>query len=149
MFNSKKSSQVVVDVTPSSKADTTIIGSSSHFDGKLDSIGIIRVDGVFSGELNIEGSVIVGESGNIKGNVKANKVTIAGKIEGNIYCDGNLELTSNGKLYGDIQVKAISIEDGAVFQGKCMMINESAPALESGSEADIKLLGDNTDTLSE
>jgi len=147
MFNGKKNSQPVVDITPnSSKADTTIIGSSSYFEGKLTSTGIIRIDGSFSGELNAEGSVIVGDSGSIKGNVKASKVTIAGKIEGNIHCNGILELTSNGKLYGDVQVKAISIEDGAVFDGKCMMI-DSKPALESGSEADIRLISDSSSSL--
>lgn len=148
MFNNKKGSQSIPESIQSGKADTTIIGSSSLFEGKLKSIGIIRVDGSFSGELSVEGSVIVGDGGLIKGNVKADKITIAGKVEGNIYCSGTLELTPNGKLYGDIEVKSISIEDGAVFQGKCTMI-DSSPALEGGTEANIKLLVDNPESISE
>lgn len=149
MFNIKKNSFAEFDSVQGGKSDTTIIGSSSHFEGKLNSKGIIRVDGSFSGELNIEGDVIIGEGGNVKGTMRASKVTIAGSVEANVHCDGNLELTSNGKLYGDIEVRAIRIEDGAIFQGRCTMINEPAPpALESGAEEDIKMIGDNSATLS-
>lgn len=128
MFNNKKSSQTILESTSGSKTDTTIIGSSSFFDGTLKSSGIIRVDGAFSGEMIIQGNVIVGDGGNIKGNINADKVTIAGRVEGNIHCSGALELTSNGQLFGDIEVKSIHIDDGAVFQGKCIMSLQSASA---------------------
>jgi cytoskeletal protein CcmA (bactofilin family) len=121
MFNSKKGPQSIIENTPVNKSDTTIIGSGSKFDGTLNTSGVVRVDGYFGGELIIAGSLIVGENGYIKGNIKSDKVTIAGKVEGNINCTGCLELTSSGKLYGDIEVKNVSIEDGAVFEGKCIM----------------------------
>lgn len=124
--NNKKSSQTVVESSPGNKADTTIIGSSSNFEGTLKSTGIVRVDGIFSGELNVDGNVIIGENGYIKGNINSNKVTIAGEVQGDVYCSGYLELTSSGRLRGDIEVKNVSIEDGAVFEGKCTMIQPSS-----------------------
>jgi cytoskeletal protein CcmA (bactofilin family) len=124
MFNSKKGPQSLIDNTPVNKADTTIIGSSSKFDGTLNTSGVIRVDGYFSGELNVEGNLIVGENGYIKGNIKSDRDTIAGKVEGNIHCGGCIEITASGKLYGDIEEKNISIEDGAVFEGKCIMAQQ-------------------------
>lgn len=147
MFNNnvKKGTQPLVDNIPTpGKADTTIIGTGSKFNGTLITVGIVRVDGYFSGEITVEGSVIVGENGYIKGNIKSSKVTIAGNVEGNIYCSGCLELTASGKLHGDIEVKNVSIEDGAVFTGKCSMIQQtSSPGY--GSEANS---GD-TNTISE
>lgn len=126
MFNSKKGPQSPIENVSPTKTETTIIGSGSKFDGTLNTSGIVRVDGYFGGELVIEGNTIVGESGYIKGNIRAEKVTIAGKVEGNIWCSGGLELTASGKLYGDIEVKSISIEDGAIFEGKCIMTQQSS-----------------------
>ncbi|KPU46046.1 polymer-forming cytoskeletal [Oxobacter pfennigii] len=138
MFNNKKNPQTIVDINPGSRADTTIIGANSSFEGKLVSTGIIRVDGQINGELSADESIIIGEGGSVKGNIKSKKVTIAGKVEGNVVCSDNLELTSNGKLYGDVEVKSINIEDGAVFHGKCSMMEPSL-AIESGK---VKLLPD-------
>lgn len=135
MFNNKKSSQTIIETSSSTKADTTIIGSSSSFDGKLISTGIVRVDGILSGELEVDGNIIVGENGYIKGNIKSDKVVIAGKVEGNVYSSGSLELTSSGKLYGDIEVRNVTIEDGAVFEGKCTMI-QSASSKGSNTPSD-------------
>lgn len=125
MFNSKKTAPIITDTDTPGKSETTILGSGTSFDGILNSTGIVRVDGAFSGEMNVEGSVIIGESGYVKGNIRSGKVTIAGKIEGNVYCSTMLELTSSGKLFGDVEIKTINIEDGAIFQGKCTMIQET------------------------
>lgn len=126
MLNSKKNVQNIIESGANYRSDTTIIGSGANFNGTLNSSGIIRIDGNFEGEINIDGNVIVGESGRIKGNIKASKITIAGTVEGNIHCNGTLVLMASGKLYGDTEVKGISIEDGALFDGKCMMIKQSA-----------------------
>lgn len=148
MFTSKKGPSTVSEPANSLKRDTTIIGESSNFNGTLNSSGIIRVDGKFEGQLNADGNVIIGESGVIKGNINSSKVTIAGKVEGNINCSGLLELTSSGKLFGDIEVKNINIEDGAIFQGKCMMVQTTgAPQEDEEDERSIEL--ENTDTLSQ
>jgi cytoskeletal protein CcmA (bactofilin family) len=148
MFGNKKGSQTVIESSSSFKADTTIIGTSSNFNGTLNSAGVIRIDGVFGGELNIDGNVIVGENGKINGNVRASKVTIAGTVEGNVYCSGTLELTSSGKLYGDIEVKTINIEDGAIFEGKCTMVHSSQKSSADNNESNT-LVFDNSTTISE
>ena len=139
MFNNKKTSQSLIESNSNYKTDTTIISASSNFEGTLNSSGIIRVDGNFNGELNVDGNIIVGESGNINATIRANKVTIAGRIEGNVHCNESLELTSGGKLFGDIEVRSITIENGAVFQGKCIMIDCSS-VLELPLNSNTKLL---------
>lgn len=136
MLNSKRNIQTIIEPATNSKTDTTIIGSGANFNGTLNSSGIIRIDGTFEGELNIDGSVIVGESGKIKGNIKTSKITIAGTVDGNIHCSGTLELMSSGKLYGDMEVKGVNIEDGAIFDGKCTMIRPSIEPEQTENQND-------------
>lgn len=124
MFKSKKSKQNI-EINSPTKIDTTIISSSTNFIGDLNSTGLVRVDGYFEGNMEINGSLIVGEKGYIKGNIKGNKITISGKVEGNIYSSELLELINGCKLYGDIEVLKINISEGVVFDGKCTMIKEA------------------------
>lgn len=128
MLGSKKNQQFVIEPATNNKSDTTIIGSGTNFDGTLNSSGIVRIDGTFTGELHVDGSILVGESGKIKGNIKVSKITIGGVVEGNIHCSDTLDLMASGKLHGDIEVKGVNIENGATFDGKCMMINANTTA---------------------
>lgn len=135
MFDSNKEAEPSAVDASNHKTDTTIIGISSEFNGNMSSHGILRVDGSFEGELTVEGSIIVGESGKIKGNIKADRMTVAGRVEGIVQCSGALDLTPSGKLYGDIEVKAVTIQEGATFEGKCIMM-QSPEKPQPGPELD-------------
>jgi len=99
----------------------TIIGSGSEFQGTLVVQGTLRIDGRVSGEIHVQGDLIVGEKGQVNANVKARHVTIAGELRGDLELEGTLELTSTGQLYGDISVANLIIAEGASFQGNCKM----------------------------
>jgi cytoskeletal protein CcmA (bactofilin family) len=104
----------------------TIIGTSSNIQGTINSSGTVRIDGIYTGNVTSEADVIVGESGSIEGNIFASNVIISGKVNGNVSCKGLLEISSTGRLIGDVEVKNIAIADGAVFKGKCnTMVNET------------------------
>ena len=99
----------------------TIIGPSSNIEGKINASGTVRIDGRYSGDIFTDADVLVGENGFIKGNINARNVSISGKVDGNISCNGLLELLPTAHLDGDIEEKKISISDGAVFKGRCSM----------------------------
>ena len=91
MFNGKKESEKIDDKIE------TIIGTGTTLKGTITSKGSIRIDGIIEGDvISNKGGVILGESGTIKGNIKAQTVTIGGKIIGNIHVFHNI----------DIQIKA-------------------------------------------
>ena len=62
----------------------TVIGKESSFKGNLEApAGSVRIDGYFEGELHIGGDLIIGESGNVVGNVVAKNVIVAGEDKRN------------------------------------------------------------------
>lgn len=99
----------------------TIIGPSSNIEGKINATGTVRIDGKYTGDISTDEDVLVGENGVVNGNIISRNVSISGKINGNVICNGLLEILPTGHLDGDIEVKKISISDGAVFKGKCSM----------------------------
>ncbi|KXG77187.1 bactofilin family protein [Thermotalea metallivorans] len=99
----------------------TLIGSNSHFEGTLTAEGTIRIDGLFKGDIQSKGNVIIGEEGKVCGNILANNIFNAGTIEGNATASGQLKIAATGKLLGDIQVSSFIVEEKAIFEGKCSM----------------------------
>lgn len=108
----------------------TIIGSDTSFKGNITSQGTIRIDGQHEGELVTAGDLVIGESGQLKSQVKARSILVAGTINGNIEATDKLELMPTAKVYGDIKVGTLTINEGAVFRGACQMLKE-IPAAEN------------------
>lgn len=129
-FYSKKDKQSDV---MQDKSVGTVIGTDTEMKGSINSSGIIRVDGKYEGDICTKTDVIIGESGQVIGNISANIVSVSGKVEGNINADNLLEIHSTGTLIGDILVKNISIHEGAMFKGKSTMIAD-IPCSDAGKE---------------
>lgn len=104
----------------------TVLGPSSNIEGKISAGGTVRIDGKYIGDVFSEADVIIGENGNINGNIHAENISISGTVNGNIFSKGLLEILSTGRLDGDIEVKKIIISDGAIFKGKCNMISNDS-----------------------
>ncbi len=119
MFSNNKKPQV-------QKVDEidTVIGPGTKFEGEIKAIGIVRIDGVFSGEISTQGDIIVGDQGEANGNLSSNNMIIAGKSNAKLKCKEKLEIRSSGTVIGDVEVKNIVIEENAVFKGQCVMENE-------------------------
>jgi len=98
----------------------SFIGSGTEFQGELNGKGIIRVDGQFDGKMNV-GSLILSETGVIKGEISAKNIIIGGKVEGNLRGQEIVEIKATGKVLGDIFAKRISITEGAKVNGKIEM----------------------------
>lgn len=99
----------------------TLIGKDANFRGVLQAEGTVRIEGSFQGEVNSQSDVVVGETGKLEANVKARNILVAGYVRGNIETAGKIELASTGKLFGDVHVSGLVIEEGGVFHGNCQM----------------------------
>lgn len=128
MFSNRKSQSSSREAN-NSKVDT-LIGTTANITGDISSDGNIRVDGRFNGDIISKKQVTIGESGVVVGNITAENVIILGRVNGNIKCDGLLEILPSGKLYGDFEVNCVSIEEGAIFKGKSIMRDKNEDKAE-------------------
>ncbi len=91
------------------------------FKGELEFEDTMRIDGKFNGKIVSKNELIVGESAHIEGDIHVGRITINGTVVGKILADQRVEIHRNGKVYSDIDTPALIIEDGAIFQGNCVM----------------------------
>jgi cytoskeletal protein CcmA (bactofilin family) len=99
----------------------TFLGIGSDFKGQVYTKGTIRVDGKIEGNVTSEEGVIIGEKGQVKGNVSGKTVVISGKVSGNASATKRLEISPTGQLLGDIRTPRLAIAEGVIFKGNCDM----------------------------
>jgi cytoskeletal protein CcmA (bactofilin family) len=102
----------------------TVFGDDIDFRGTLKFSGSLKIKGYFEGKIISNGHLIIGEDAVVKANIVSDIVTINGKIYGNIETKKFLEITSTGRLYGDIKTPLLSIEKGSKFTGNSYMGEE-------------------------
>ncbi len=99
----------------------TVLGVGSDFKGQIFAKGTIRIDGKIEGNVSSEEGVIIGDKGQVKGNISAKSVIISGRVTGNVSSTKRLEITPSGQLQGDIHTPRLAIAEGVVFKGNCDM----------------------------
>jgi cytoskeletal protein CcmA (bactofilin family) len=93
--------------------DLRIIGQ----DLKIITQGSLKVDGEVEGD--VQGNeIIIGELGQVRGTVAAEKVTVHGRIAG-VIRGRSVALQSSARVEGDIHHMSLAIERGAEFDGRC------------------------------
>jgi cytoskeletal protein CcmA (bactofilin family) len=97
----------------------------SSFKGELEFEDTMRIDGKFNGRITSKNELIVGESAHIDGDIHVGRIAISGTVVGTIRADIRVEIHRNGKVYSDIDTPALIIEEGAIFQGNCVMGDKS------------------------
>ena len=78
--------------------------------------------------IHSDGEVIIGESAVIKGTVAAETADIAGKIQGDVIIAGAVTLRSDAMIFGTVKAGSMSVEEGAVVQGKILARRSDRPA---------------------
>lgn len=102
--------------SPFKMIETTIISDTSNFQGNIETQGTLIVHGSVTGIIKCSSLEILKE-GDVGANVEAENVSVAGKFEGEMICNGKLSILSTGKVIGHISYGKLSIESGGRLDG--------------------------------
>ncbi len=72
-----------------------------------------------TGEIMSQGSVKIGQSSVVIGNITATSAVIAGAVKGDIDVQGPVILDTSAIVMGNIKSKSVQINNGAVIEGMC------------------------------
>lgn len=101
-----------------------IITAGTLIKGDITASGDFRLDGTLEGNIQLNGKLVVGDSGVVNGNILCVNANIIGAVNGNLSVKELLSLNATARVKGDILINKLSIEPGAVFTGKCRMLDE-------------------------
>jgi len=108
------------------------LDSGSHVNGELRFQTSFRVDGKFDGTVVSDGDLIVGDGGEVEGDLRVGQVVISGTVRGTIRAAKRMHISPSGKVFADVDTPSLIIEDGAVFEGRCSMSREGGKNAASG-----------------
>jgi len=91
----------------------------SKITGQISFEGPARIDGEVDGEINAKDSLTIGESAVVTAQIRAASVSVAGKVSGDIVATQRIEIDPSAKLSGNITAPALSVQEGALFEGHC------------------------------
>lgn len=110
-----------------SAKELNFIGAGTSIEGKIKSVGSIRIDGKMVGDVSASENLAVGISGEVEGTLAARNVTIGGKVRGLVTASEKLVFEAKAVVKGDIRAAKLVVDEGAIFDGKCVMTDAKAP----------------------
>jgi cytoskeletal protein CcmA (bactofilin family) len=114
----------------------SILGPDLTWQGNMSGSGGVRIEGAYDGEIEVHGIVVIGETGRVTcDQLLAATVVVAGSLKGNIKAY-RVEITSTGRVWGDVVTTAFSTEEGAFLRGKITMEEELDLGLAPAEEED-------------
>ena len=100
---------------------TSSIGENTIFTGTFSGGENIVVRGRVHGESDVQGTVVITDSGCWQGSLTADTVFIAGEVTGNVVAREKIEVLKSASIKGNLQSPSIAIETGAVHEGRIIM----------------------------
>ena len=96
----------------------SLIAPDITIEGKIEGEGHVRIAGSFKGDVNVRGDLTIEPGAKVTGSVRAEKVTIAGELIGNIESAAHVELQQSGALTGDLKAGSLSVAAGSRMRGQ-------------------------------
>lgn len=95
-----------------------VLGHDVEIKGNIKFTGELALDGKLDGEVHTDGTLTLGDSAIVNGNINAQSVVVRGKVNGNINAKEKIEIKNKAELFGDIRATKLAIEEGCTFVGK-------------------------------
>ncbi len=138
-FYNKKHNQKENE-TLEEEAKTTIL-EGIRLSGEIKGSHNLYIAGEFEGKIELTALLLVGGTGRLKGEVRAENVVIEGEVDGTLSVTGKLEVRDGGKYTGDVTAPAVLVSDKAYFQANVKMLRNGRESEEPHSrEEEIQIV---------
>jgi len=115
--------------------EATVIATGVQLSGTIKGTSDVILHGALEGNIELSGTLVLGKSGKVRGEIEATNVVVEGDLEGTIRATGKVEIRDGGKCKGDIFTPTIAISEHAYFEGDVKMeAQDRAPSVLNRSE---------------
>ena len=98
-------------------ARESVIAADLTIEGKIEGSGHVRIAGKFKGDVKVQGNLTIEPGAKVSGGVAANKVTLAGELDGSIHSAQQVELQQSGVINGDLKAGTLTVAAGSRIRG--------------------------------
>ncbi|HHY84656.1 MAG TPA: polymer-forming cytoskeletal protein [Verrucomicrobia bacterium] len=95
-----------------------VLNADVEIKGTLKFSGELVFEGKLEGDIQTDGTLHLGDTAVITGNISAQSVVVRGKVNGNITAKDKIDIKGKTELFGDIRASKLAVEEGVTFVGK-------------------------------
>jgi cytoskeletal protein CcmA (bactofilin family) len=95
-----------------------VIAAGAFFEGVVAFRGRARVQGEVRGGIVARGTVEIGSTATVRGNVDVDEAVVAGEVNGEIRARERIELRAGARVEGDLTAPRLCVEDGSILRGR-------------------------------
>jgi cytoskeletal protein CcmA (bactofilin family) len=82
----------------------------------------LRIDGKVQGRIESRNDLVVGDKGEVEGEVVVGTLYVSGTVRGRVRTEKKIIVHRGGRLLSDIVTPSLVIEEGGIFEGSCDMV---------------------------
>jgi len=99
----------------------TLIAGDTEIAGDLRFSGQLYLNGSIKGTLLADdagdATVVISEEGSVTGDIRVPNIIISGRVEGDVFAAGRVELTASARVKGNVYYQLMEMELGALVDG--------------------------------
>ena len=120
----------------------TLIGADVRIDGSISFRGVLRTEGrvfgnIAGAERAAAGTVVIGRSGSVVGNIEAGGVIVGGRVEGDLHVGDSAEVLEGAHVVGDVCYGRIRVAAGGTIEGTLQPDGGMAAGRSANAAADV------------
>ena len=115
----------------------TTLGPSLTVTGEITCQEDMTIHGKVNGQITMtQGNLVVAPTGSTEANLNGIRITVHGKVKGDIVASERLELTDTAVVNGMISAPSLVVRDGATFDGVIDMTGKKKAAKPEAPKAE-------------
>lgn len=87
--------------------------------GRINFPGDARIDGRLRGEVRADALLVIGETGVLHADVRAERLVVRGAMHGNVLRAHLVEVEPGARLIGNVEADGLVVRPGALLEGRC------------------------------
>lgn len=111
------------------------LGPDAEVTGKLVFSVPTRIEGKLKGELRASDLLVIGAQAVVHATVHAEKLVVLGEVRGHVTGVSRIEICAGGRIFGEIETRALVVREGATFEGRSKMGLSLVPSGREASRA--------------
>ena len=112
------------------------LGPDAQVTGKLVFSVPTRIEGKLKGELRASDLLVIGKQAVEHANVYSTKLVVLGEIRGHVSGATRVEICAGGRVFGEIETRALVVREGGRFEGGAKMGLSLVPSPRDAAHAE-------------
>ena len=99
----------------------SVLGPTLTFKGELSAEEDLMLKGRVEGSIRHTASLRIGQEGSVKGDIRAEYITVEGQVQGDLYANSSVNVKESANVKGNIYAPTVGLIEGARFKGSIDM----------------------------